>query len=143
MSAFWGLHFCFYGLSLPDLHEIQRYMGVGRSWVWSSNPLPKFKLKILDRSRIVWGGGVKVTQQWVVYEPVVHGAMSCSQESFKLVWRCHQVLFGFLAIDHLPCFSRQSRMSANHKGDYEMIPGAVLRSPGIYIKAEENPKNLS
>ena len=32
---------------------------------------------------------------------VVHGAMGCSQESFKLVWRCHQLLFGFLAKDNL------------------------------------------
>ena len=27
----------------------------------------------------------------------VHGAMCCSQKSFKLVWRCHQFLSGFLA----------------------------------------------
>ena len=28
---------------------------------------------------------------------------------------------------------------ANDKGDNEMILGAVLRSPGIYLAAEENP----
>ena len=28
---------------------------------------------------------------------------------------------------------------ANDKGDNEMIPGAVHRSPGICLKAEENP----
>jgi len=27
---------------------------------------------------------------------------------------------------------------ANYKGDNEMIPGAVHRSPGIYLKAVEN-----
>jgi len=32
----------------------------------------------------------------------VHGAMSRSQKSFKQVWRCHQLLFGFLANDQLP-----------------------------------------
>ena len=29
---------------------------------------------------------------------------------------------------------------ANNKGDNEMIPGAVHRSPGIYLTAEENPE---
>ena len=29
---------------------------------------------------------------------------------------------------------------ANDKGDYEMIPGAVHRSPGICLTAEENSK---
>ena len=28
----------------------------------------------------------------------------------------------------------------NDKGDNEMIPGAVHRSPGIYHTAEENPR---
>ena len=31
---------------------------------------------------------------------------------------------------------------ANAKGDNEMILGAVHRSPGIYLTAEENPRNL-
>ena len=42
---------------------------------------------------------------------VVHGAMSCSQKSFKLVWRCHQLLFGFLTKGHLHRVSRQSLLS--------------------------------
>ena len=33
--------------------------------------------------------------------------------------------------------SRQSRLSANDKGD-DMIPGAECRSPGICLLAEEN-----
>ena len=36
----------------------------------------------------------------------------------------------FLAKDHLP---RVSHQSVNDKGDNEMIPGAVHRSPGIYL----------
>jgi hypothetical protein len=32
---------------------------------------------------------------------------------------------------------------ANDKGDNEMIPGAVHRSPGIYLTAEEKPGKLS
>ena len=43
--------------------------------------------------------------------PAVHGAMGCGQKSFKLVWRCHQLLSGFLAKGHLPRVSRQSRRS--------------------------------
>ena len=32
---------------------------------------------------------------------------------------------------------------AKYKGDNEMILGAVHRSPGICLTAEENPRNLS
>ena len=42
--------------------------------------------------------------------------MVSGQKSFKLVWRCHQLLTS------------------------EMIPGAVNRSPGICLAAEENPE---
>ena len=49
--------------------------------------------------------------------------------------RCHQLLSGFLPNDHLP---RISRLSANGKGDNEMIPGTVHRSHGIYLTAEGN-----
>ena len=41
--------------------------------------------------------------------PVVHTAMICDQESFKLVWQCYQLLSGFLAKGH---FSRASRQSS-------------------------------
>ena len=45
------------------------------------------------------------------YGPVVHGAMGCGQKNFQLVWRCHQLLSGFLAKGHLPRVSRQSSRS--------------------------------
>ena len=70
------------------------------------------------------------------HSPAVHVAMGCGQRSSKLVWRCHQLLSGFLAQDHFPRVSRQSRLSAN---DNELIPGAVHNSLGIYLIAEENP----
>ena len=60
--------------------------------------------------------------------PAVHGAMGYKQKSFKLVWRCHQLLTGSLANGHLP---RVSRLSANVKDDNEVIPGAVPRSHGF------------
>ena len=41
-----------------------------------------------------------------------------------------------------PRVSRQSRLSVSDKGDNDMISGAVNRSPGIYLKAEENPGKL-
>ena len=44
----------------------------------------------------------------------------------------HQLLSGFLANGHL---ARVSRLSANDKIDNEMVPGAVHRSPGIYLTA--------
>ena len=40
---------------------------------------------------------------------------------------------------YLPRVSRQSRLSANDKGNNEMIPGAVHRSHGIYLTAEKTP----
>ena len=66
----------------------------------------------------------------------------CSQKGFKLVWRCHQLLSGFLSKGQLPWVLHQSRLSANtsNKGDNEMTPAAVLQSPGIYITSEENPR---
>ena len=54
------------------------------------------------------------------------------------MWRCHQLLSGFLANGHLPRVSPQSRLSASDKGDNEIIPGAVHIYPGIYLTAEEN-----
>ena len=36
---------------------------------------------------------------------------AAAKKSFKLVWRCHQVLSGFLAKSHLPRVSCQSRRS--------------------------------
>ena len=54
--------------------------------------------------------------------------MGCGQESFKLVWRCHQILCRFLVKGHFPGVD---------KGDNEMIPGVVHRSPVIYFIAQE------
>ena len=71
--------------------------------------------------------------------PVVHRVMDRGQKSFKLMWRCHQLLSGFLVTGHLPRVSRKSRSSANDKSDNEMILGAVHRSPGIWFTAEKTP----
>ena len=57
---------------------------------------------------------------------------AAAKKSFKRVWRCHQLLSGFLAKAHLP---RASRVSANNKGDNEKIPGALYR----YLMAEKTP----
>ena len=59
---------------------------------------------------------------------VVHGAMGCGQKVFM---RYHQLMSGFLAKCHLPRVSRQSSLSANDKGDNELILWAVHGSPGI------------
>ena len=52
-----------------------------------------------------------ILQRGAIFYPVVQGALSCSQKSFKLVWRCNQPLSGFLAKGHLPRPSRQSGRS--------------------------------
>ena len=56
--------------------------------------------------------------------------MESGQNSFK-----H---FDFLANDHLPQVSRQSRLLAD-EGDNEMIQGAVWNSSDICLTAVENP----
>ena len=60
-----------------------------------------------------------------------------AKKIFKLVWRYHQLLSGFLVKDHLPQVSHQYCLSANDKGDNEMISEAVYRSLGIYLITEE------
>ena len=55
---------------------------------------------------------------------------------FMIVWRCNQLVSGFLANDHLPPVSRQPHLSAYDKDD-EMKQEAVHRSLGIYLMAEE------
>ena len=60
--------------------------------------------------------------------------MFAAGKSFKLVWRCHQLLFGFLDRGHLP---RVSRLTVNDKRDNNMIPEAAHRYPGNYLTAEE------
>ena len=59
------------------------------------------------------------------------------------MWQCYQILSGFLFNGHLPRVSRQSRLLANDKGEYEKIPEVVHRSPGIYLTAEKTLENLS
>ena len=60
-----------------------------------------------------------------------HLPYSCGQKNFQLLWRCHQLLSGFLAKESVTSV-------ANNKGDNEMILGAVDISPGICLTAEEN-----
>ena len=73
----------------------------------------------------------------------IYGAIDGGQENLTLVWRYRQPLSEFLAKGHLHQGSRPSRLSANDKGDNEVKPGAVHRSPGICLTTEEIPENLS
>ena len=58
-----------------------------------------------------------------------------ASKSFKLVWRCTSFSPGSWPKATSPSVTSV----ANDKGDNEMIPGAVHRSPGICVTAEENP----
>ena len=64
--------------------------------------------------------------------------MDCGQKNVQLVWRCHHLLSGF----QRPLAPSVASVSsaANDKGDDEMILGAVHRSPGICLTAEENSR---
>ena len=56
-----------------------------------------------------------------------------------LIWRCHQLLSGFLTNDHVPRVSHHSCLSVNDKGDEVKIPEIVQRFPGIDLTNEEEP----
>ena len=59
-----------------------------------------------------------------------------------LVWRCHQLLSGFLSQRPLSPSVASVTSVANDKGDNEMVLGAVNRSPGICLTVEENSRKL-
>ena len=58
--------------------------------------------------------------------------MGCSQKSFKLVWRCHQLLSGFLVKSFPPSVTSVTLLF-NDKGESEMIPGAVHSNKKVTI----------
>ena len=68
--------------------------------------------------------------------PVVHGLRP--KKKTQLVWRCHQLLSSFLAKGNLPRVSRQSRCSLMIRLIMKWSLGAVHRSPGICLTAEES-----
>ena len=65
---------------------------------------------------------------------------AAAEISLKLVYRYYQLVYRFLAKGRLFLVSRQSHLSAIYKDDNQMIPEVVHRSPGIYIRADENPE---
>ena len=70
---------------------------------------------------------------------LVHGATGYDQKCFKLVWRCHQLLSGFLANGHLPRVSRQLRLSLMIRVIIRWSHGLCTdRSLDIYLTAKEN-----
>ena len=58
---------------------------------------------------------------------------AAAKKNFQLVWRCHQLLSGFLAKDHLPRVLRQSHQSLMIR----VVLGTGHRSPGICLTAEK------
>ena len=71
---------------------------------------------------------------------IVHGAMDCRQNSFKLV--CAVTLAPARVPSQWPLTWNVTSVTsvANDRGDNEMIQGAVHKTPCIYFKAEENLK---
>ena len=80
----------------------------------------------------------KISNNVTINYPFYMEPWAAVKKSFKLVWRCHHLLSGFLAKGHLPRVLCQSRLLATDKGDSEIKPRNVHRSPGIYITAVEN-----
>ena len=76
--------------------------------------------------------------------PVVHGAMGCGQKR-KISFSVAVPPAPVRVPSQRPLAPSVSSVEsvANDKGDNEMILGAVHRSPGICLTAEETPENLS
>ena len=70
----------------------------------------------------------------MTHKPAVHGAMGCGQESFKLVWLPPAPVW----VPGQRPLAPSVTSATNDKDDNEMISGAVHKSPGIYLTAEEN-----
>ena len=72
--------------------------------------------------------------------PVVHGAMGCIQN--KLLVSVAEPPAPVWVPSQRPLVLSVASVTlvTNNKGDNEMILGAVLRSPGICLTAEENPR---
>ena len=77
---------------------------------------------------------------------VVHGAMACGQKSFKLVWRCHQLLSGWAQISfHLPySWGKPRKTSARRPSDEWAVRPVIasnvvaylqMRSEGLHSKS--------
>ena len=79
---------------------------------------------------------------WVTKTVVVHGAMGCAQKSFKPMWRCHQLVSGFLANGHLPRVLCQS-LSANNRGNNEMISGLCSDLLEFALKLRKIPEKIN
>ena len=60
--------------------------------------------------------------------------MYCGHKSFQLVWRCHQLLFRFLAKGTCP----ECHVSHACGPMIRMIPGPVHGSLGICLTAQKN-----
>ena len=82
-----------------------------------------YKVKVLY---LVWNGKFPL--------PLVHGVMGCGQKSFKLVWRCHQLLSGFLIKGHSARVLRRSRMSANDRMIMRWYRGLCTDLLGFTLK---------
>ena len=68
--------------------------------------------------------------------PVVRGAMGCGQKNFQLVWRCHDLLSGFLAKRHLPPVSQSSQSQQG-------IDFTALSDISWFVLTDKPPLNYS
>ena len=72
--------------------------------------------------------------------PVVHGAMGCGQKKLSFSVAVPPAPVRVPSQRPLAPSVSSVKSVANDKGDNEMILGAVHRSPGICLTAEENPR---
>jgi hypothetical protein len=77
----------------------------------------------------LFGRRGRTTENLKEYIPIVHGAIGCGQESIK----CHQLLFGFLARNHLPRVLMSVTSVTNDK-DYQ-----ILKEEDLVIHFKSSP----
>ena len=83
-----------------------------------------------------------VSEERKIYFLCVYMEPWMRPKSFKLVWRCNHLLFGFPTNGHFPRVSHYGSQRANDKGDGKVKSVPFQRSPVIYLTSEENPGKL-
>ena len=74
-----------------------------------------------------------------IYIPVVHGAMGCGQKNLSVSVAMPAASVRVPSQRPIAPSVASVTSVVNDKGDNEMILGAVHRTPGICLTAEENP----
>ena len=96
------LHFHFQRFHCNHSPVVHGAMGCGQKSYKASVAVPPVPVQVPSQMQLAPSvtSVTSVANDRVIMRPVVHGAIGCGQNRFKLVWRCHQFLSGFLGKGH-------------------------------------------